>query len=476
MMWPFSRKKPPLLDPVELRDRLLAAAASGSRKLRAECKMYKDQVARQLDVISQMPDNIPRDDGSIDQHVERLIAIAQCLAIECSAPELWNKLSGVSDDNPFVKWNRWFNELPDRMQRLEYEALLDEAQEFIEKAKTLRGSAARLQEAILFGRLGELQFHSGRVSDSIEPFQTAHRLCAERNDVEGQIAYLNNLLEAHCYLDDGQAIAAAEELLDLKRQNGLPTGDVEKRLKLLRIGVPLCRVTCVRDGNEVELDEITDIGEGSYQFQFRRNRLSLHKTTTLTAQGNQFASAGKHSDALEKYHEASEVDPHDPDPVYQSGMCLLELGAFGKGREAFEEVGRLAPGWFRCRSDRWFAEGLESGAISEEEFRLIRALDDGGLPPAQATSLVKQAVERFPEFAPLYLFLGNYSRNERDAIAAYRKGLELVDEPDLESRLLCALAGRISADAPERRQLVERAVSLNGSLVAVATAKLMGLQ
>ena len=232
--------------------------------------MYKDQVARHLDVISRMPDNIPKDDGSIDQHVQRLIAIAQCLAIECSAPELWNKLSGVSDDNPFVQWNRWFNELPDRMQRLEYEALLDEAQAFIEKAKTLRGSAARRQEAILFGRLGELQFHSGRVSDSIEPFQTAHRLCAESNDVEGQIAYLNNLLEAHCYLDDGQAIAAAEELMDLKRQNGLPTGDVEKRLKLLRIGVPLCRVTCVRDGNEVELDEITDIGEGSYQFQFRR--------------------------------------------------------------------------------------------------------------------------------------------------------------------------------------------------------------
>lgn len=50
-MWPFSRKNTPLLDPVELRDRLLAAAASGSqRKLRAECTMYKDQVAKHVDV------------------------------------------------------------------------------------------------------------------------------------------------------------------------------------------------------------------------------------------------------------------------------------------------------------------------------------------------------------------------------------------------------------------------------------------
>lgn len=475
-MWPFRRKKPAPLDPVELRDRLIAAASGSHRKLRAECKMYKDQVAEHLDVISKMPDDIPKDDGSIDQHAQRLITVAQCLANECRAPELWNKLTGVSDDNPFVQWNRWFNELPDRMQRLEYEALIAEAQTFIEKAKTLRGSAARQQEAILLGRLGELLFHAGRAEESVAPFRFALALCAESNDVEGQIAYLNNLLEAHCYLDDGQAVASAKELLDVKRQNGLPVGEVEKRLKLLKKGEPLCRVTCVRDGNELELDEITDIGEGSYQFQFRRNRLSLHKATTLTIKGNELASSGKYSDALERYYEASEVDPHDPDPVYQSGMCLIELGAYSKAKEAFEEVERLAPGWFRCRSDRWLADGLDQGTISNEEFLLIRALDDGGLDAAQATAIAKQAVARFPDFAPLYLFLGNYSGTEEEAISAYRKGLVLVEEPDLESRLLCALAGRLPQDSPERKQLVERAVKLDGSLVALATAKLMGLR
>jgi tetratricopeptide (TPR) repeat protein len=477
-MWPFSRKKPDPLDPVDLRNCLIDAAASGSpKKLRSECQKYKDQVAQHLDFVTRMPDDLPKNDGTVDQHIQRLIAVAQCLANECGAPELWNKLSGVSHDNPFVQWNQWFGELQERMQRLEYDALISEAKTFIEKAKTLRGSAARQQEAILSGRLGELLFHSGRVDESVAAFRSALALCAEGNDVEGQIAYLNNLLEADCYLgDEAQSVATAEELLDVKRQNGLPVGEVEKRLKRLRDGEPLCRVTCVRNGNELELDEITNVGQGSYRFQFRRNRLSLLKATTLTTKGNELASAGNYSDAMEKYHEASEVDPYDPDPVYQSGMCLLELGAYGKAREAFEEVERLAPGWFRCRSDRWLAEGLESGTISDEEFRLLRVLDDGGLPPAQATSLVKQAVERFPEFAPLYLFLGNSSRDERDAIAAYRKGLELVDEPDLESRLLCALAGRLSAEQPERKQLVERAVSLKGSRVARATAKLMGLQ
>jgi len=229
----------------------------------------------------------------------------------------------------------------------------------------------------------------------------------------------------------------------------------------------------------LELDEITEVGEGSYQFQFRRNRLSLQKATTLTEQGNQLASSGQSSDALEKYYEAMEVDPHDPDPVYQSATCLLELGAYGKAREASEEVERLAPGWFRCRTDRWLAEGLENGTISDEEFRVARALEDGGLDVTQATSIAEQAIERFPDFAPLHLLFGDLCRNggdETGAVAAYRRGLALVEEPDLESRLLCALAGTLPSELPERKELVERAIELEGGLVAHATAQLIGLQ
>jgi hypothetical protein len=39
-------------------------------------------------------------------------------------------------------------------------------------------------------------------------------------------------------------------------------------------------------------------------------------------------------------------------------MCLLELGADDQARKTFEEVERLAAGWFRCRSDLWLARSL----------------------------------------------------------------------------------------------------------------------
>jgi tetratricopeptide (TPR) repeat protein len=109
----------------------------------------------------------------------------------------------------------------------------------------------------------------------------------------------------------------------------------------------------------------------------------------------------------------------------------------------------------------------------------LRILEDGGLERSEAAEIVRQAIARFREFAPLYLILGDLHRDRgehAEAEAAYRRGLELVQEPDLESRLLCALAGTLPPDSPERSALVERAVNLDGSLVASATARLMDLR
>jgi tetratricopeptide (TPR) repeat protein len=481
MFWPFKRKPTEPITPTELRERLIAAAASGSkRKLRTLCSQYKEQVGANLDLMRKPPDGMPMDTASLDRYIQCLGAVAQCLALDCGAPELWQALCGTPESNPLQQWDRWYGELQERMQRLEHDQLIAEAREFIERAHTLRGQAALLSEAYLCGRLGELLFHSGRVREAQEPFQAALKICRDISDGEGQRAYLGNLLEVHRYLGNvAEAIRTGEELVALMDQHRVDSKRMKKRLEVMRRGEPLCRVVCAHDGKELELDEITNVGEGRYQFEFQRSRLPLQKVVTLVRQANALASSGNLADALEKYQAATEVDPHDPDPVYQSGACLLEMGVYARGREAFEEVERLAPGWFRSRSDRWLAAALEEGTASEEEFRVLRGLEDGGLPPQQAFPMAQQALEKFPGFAPLYLILGDLygGREESDqAIACYRQGLEIVAEPDLESRLLCALAGLLPKESAERRELVKRAVSLKGSLVAQATAALMNLQ
>jgi tetratricopeptide (TPR) repeat protein len=152
-------------------------------------------------------------------------------------------------------------------------------------------------------------------------------------------------------------------------------------------------------------------------------------------------------------------------------MCLMEMGLYAKAREAYDEVERLAPGWFRCRFDRWLAEKLETGEVSDNEFRLVRLLEDGGLPPEKAKPIALKAVADNAQFAPFHLFLGDIHRSQGDnnsAITCYRNGLERAGEPDLQSRLFCALAGTLPLDSPERPNLVKRAVNLNGSLIAKA--------
>jgi tetratricopeptide (TPR) repeat protein len=415
----------------------------------------------------------------MEEYIQRLGAVAQFLANECGAPELWNKLTGTPDNNPFVKWERWFAELPQRAERLEHAVLIQEVRRLISEAQNLEGIAARQNEAFLYGRLGELLFQSGRVREAIEPFRAAIELCQEMGDFEGEGIHLNNIFESHRYLGEmAETLRTGEQLILHSQQHGRACDDLKKHLDRIAAGEPLCRIVCCRDGQERELNEVSQITEGRYDFQFRRNRLSLQVSKVLTRQGNGLASSGKLADALEKYRAAMEVDAFDPDPVYQSGMCLLELGAYGKAREAFEEVERLAPGWFRCRSDRWLAESLEAGAVSDEEFRLLRTLDDGGLSQQEALPLAKKAAENYSTFAPFQLVLGDLYQHQGDKRRAeihYRKGLESVNEPDLESRLLCVLAGILPKDSNERRELVKRALALKGSLVAQATAVLIGL-
>jgi tetratricopeptide (TPR) repeat protein len=365
------------------------------------------------------------------------------------------------------------------MENLEYAGLIEEARNFIQEASSLQGNAARPTEALLNGRLGELLFHSGKAAEAIEPFRIALQICREIKDVEGQLVYFGNLLEMHRYQGEiADAVRIGEDLVSLMRECGQDTEPIKKLINRIATGEPLCRIVCCRNGKEMELDEISQIIDGKYEFQFRRNRLSLLMTGVLVRQGNQLASSGMHADALEKYQAAMEVDSYDPDPVYQCGVCLLELGAYGKAREAFEEVERLAPAWFWCRSDRWLAEQLEAGNVTDDEFRLLRVLDDGNLSTEEAIPIAEKATKDYPEFAPFSLNLGNlyHNQGEKDkALACYRRGLDLVAEPDLESRLLCAAAGILQKGSKERLELVKRAVTLKGNLVAQATAKLLGL-
>jgi len=477
-LWPFKRSKEQSLSPVEVRDRLIAAARSGSSaRLKAECRKLATAVTKNLDLMTKVPESIRSHPVQTEAYIHYLASVAECLANECAAPELLNKLCGTADSNPLIRLEAWYRDLPGRKERLEYATLISEAQQFIAEMNSLEGSGARHHKALLYGHLGHLLFGCGKVAESIPAFDTAIELCASNQDIEGQLIHSRNLIEAYRYLGKVEdAIRACEVAIEIAERRGSESDSLRRMLRLLASGEPLCRVVVISEGKEFEVDEFNHIGGGTIELHFRRNRLAIPAAEELVRQGNELASEGKLADALEKFQAARELDPYDPDPDYQSGVCLMDLGAFSQAKKHFEEVERLAPGWFRSRFDRWLAGAIEEGLASDDEYRALRLLDDGGLPADRAKPIVLEALQRHPEFAPFRLVLGDLYRKEDkigEALNCYRAGLALAKEPDLESRLLCAAAAVLPNDSSERRQFIERARSIPGSLVAKAMATLI---
>jgi tetratricopeptide (TPR) repeat protein len=480
--WPFRRAiKVEPLAPEELQARLVEAARSGRGTLRRFCRAYRDQIEANVETLRKAPPDFRANPAAVDRFVQSLAAAAQCLASEFQAPGLWNALTGTPADNPILRWQAYLDALPDRLRRLEHDALREELPPLIEETKRFEGTGSRKYEAFFNARLAEVCFHSGRASEAVVANRRALELCREQGEQQGVTAYLTNAVELGRYVGDAAAaIQAMDELhAELSRQGrAAEAAAAAKRLALLSRGEPPCRIVCRSGDQVVELDELKPKVNTHYAFEFVRNRQQVQLAVALTKQGSEKASAGQLADAIELFERASEVDPYDPDPCYQRGVALLDLGAYAAARESFEEVDRLAPGWFRCRTDAWLAGKLESGELPAEVHEILRALEDSGMPPKEVEAAARFAVERHPEFAPFWLILGDRLRDRRkeaDAKHAYRQGLACAQEPDVESRLLTALAGILRADDHEQPVLIRRALGLRGSLVALAAARILNI-
>ena len=430
------------------------ASTQRPRQLRRFCEAYKDQIAVHAKGLNTLPEGVRKNPAKANVFVQSLGAAAECLAQELGDSTLWNVLVGNSDNNPIIRWQGFIDGIAERMQRLEHKQLIAELQPLLTEVTRFEGGTARQYEAILRGRLGELLYHSGNMEEARVPMEEALSICQKIGDREGVCIYLNNLIEIARYQGDrNKAIKNSEELLAELRQQGKMqlVAAAERQLRVLQSGEPACRLACRHNEQLLELDEIPTGFVGKLQFEFVRNRPNLQLATALTNQAMGKASKGDSADAHELFQRASEIDPFDPNPIYQDGMVLMEMGLYAAAKDTFDRVDQLAPGWFRCRSDRWLAGKLEVGELTTDILQLLRVLDDGGLNSAEHFDLAKAATERFPEFAAFWLHLGDSQITQDKAIAenAYREGLKHAEEPDIESRLLCALAGMLpNAAAP----------------------------
>lgn len=478
--WPFKKPfKVEPLDVAELQIQLVQKAHSASPKeFKKFCRAYQSQIESNAHVLKIVPEAVRDDPEQCDYFAQGLIQAAFFLNENLNSPVLLNTFSMKQDENPFEKWNDFREQITERLENHEHAQVVDELRDLIQKIQNYKGDSALQYEALVNGDLGSVLFKSGNAKEAEAPFNRALELCEQIGDSQGVAIYLRNLLEIARYLGDSdKTISCAERLVaELENQQSSDTAEAKSQLELLKSGEPLCRIICRKGGQIVEPANMVPETGVRVSFEYVRNRPSFQLVGLLVQEGNAKAAKGDLADALELYHQANEIDPYDPDPLYQSGMALMELGSYSQALETYQEVEKLAPGWFHCRFDGWLAGHLEAGKIPSEVLEIWRALVDGGGDLAELSEISKMAIDRFPEFAPFWRRYGDLQREQNlsdEAERAYRKGLEFVEDAETESHLLAALAGMMPPEANARKEIIERCLKLEGNLMAQATAQLL---
>lgn len=463
--------------PEALRERLFDAAAAGDPGALLElCQKHAEQIAQHFPAWRKLPEALRSDPKQIQRYGEGLIAVARCFAERLDRPELLAVLQG-GDDNPIDRWQRAIEQADALVKQHQLDEAARILSEQVDAVRTLRGGDAGRMLSLTLAKLAECRFHQGRAAEALAPAREALELCRARGNLADVAACLGTVYELHRYLgQSAEAADAAEQLAAVLDQ----TGPEERARRfhrlaaLARAGEPLNRVVVEVNGQLRELSEVESLRDGTLRFHFARNRRALAPVAALVEHGEVLGSEGKLEAARERFERAAALDPYDPEPRYKLGLTLLYLHRAPEAVEQYQAVEALAPGWYQCRSDLWLARQIAEGKIHEDV--LLGLLRLGSAESAEErVAMARNWLKRQPDFAPVHYELGRALRElgELDeARAAYDRGLECVQEPDLKTRLLVDRALLDPEDSPERTRRLGEAVALDGNRLAAAMATL----
>jgi tetratricopeptide (TPR) repeat protein len=471
----FGSKKP--LSSEKLREVLFDAVAAGNEAALAKaCARHEAAVLEHFPTWTKVPVPFRSEPDALAWYGQGLIGVAKHFAASRGHSELLASLIGAPADNPLTRWQSALEQAAELMGECRYVEAVELLRTALGAGERLQGSGVDSYLPVTLGRLGECLFHAGDAEGAIDPTERALALCEAQRDDEGIVAYLGNLAEIHRYRGDAAAAASCLDRLAAERDRlgqSLKAASHRRHAALIRAGEPRCRVVVQVDGESSEIADVTNLN-GKIQFVFARDRIALGPSLLATKLGEEAAQSDDYPRALELFQKAAAADRFDPWPKYHEGMTLLHLRRYDEAIASYRATEELAPGFYHCRADRWLAERLAAGTIDHAMFSRLRALLDGDLPAARIV-LLGQAALKHQELGVIHLLLGGalvkLGRDE-EAEAAYRRGLAIAEEPDVQTRLLVALAG-FTGDSTERVRLLNEAMDLGGNLVAAAMASVM---
>jgi tetratricopeptide (TPR) repeat protein len=470
----------------EVRQALVAVVERGDQaELQRLCLEHRATIESAFASWKSVPPEWRADQGAVERYVATLLAVAEFFARGLGRPQLLRHLTGrdraADDPSPIDRWHDSLERAQTLLREQKHAEAAALLQAIVDETAGLRGSWVDQYLPVTLGMLGTAHFNAGRVEEAVEPTRRALSICEGTGDVEGIVAYVINLHEIERWRGHAEAAAELADRLGelLAADDPARARRYVERARRLRAGEPLLRVVVVPEGsrNGVELDQLHELPEQTsrMEFAFERNRVTLGAANALCEAGRAAAERGELEDALQLFDRAAEIDPHDPEPHYQAGMCLAELQRFEEARERWFEVEARAPGWYRVTEDLALADAILAGHVDPHVLRIVRELEDGPRPPRAKIAMARTAIEQFGDVARIHYALGkaHLAVGELDeALAAWLRALETASDRGIETRTLTDL-GATAIDPAKGHRWLHRAVDLAGDLVAAAQARVM---
>lgn len=483
-LFDFLRGKQAVDRSARLRDALFSHIETQNWAALGElCATHHDEIVREFSHWKTGPTAIRGDQVAMQRFASSLGTLATFFAQNRAEPRLLQELVGPEDGNPIARTQKKLSEVEAQLDKLEFESAIENLHELLQELQPYQdvsGNFVTTQLSKTWGHIGFCFFQLCQMDRATEPLERALALCQSNNDADGIVTYLWNLLEVHRYA--GQAAAAARyaerlaETLAVQGNAGRAAW-FRKQAAVIRDGEPLVRVVAQFSGQNHELDEITIPSGTRFHLVLYRNRLTLLRARHRCREAEQHFLDGRPRESLQSLVEAARHDPYEPEPHYQMGVLALYSACYDYAIASYERAETLAPGWLHCRRYLWLARQLALGRFEHETFLTLQALDGcrTDRTSAEKVALARDALTKSPDLAWLNLCLGGYLKElgqQSAAEASFRRGLETVEEPDVECCLMLELAMLLDWRSAERATLLADASNLQGNLVAAASARL----
>ncbi len=185
------------------------------------------------------------------------------------------------------------------------------------------------------------------------------------------------------------------------------------------------------DGRTLTLEDIKGVS-GTFRYEVVGAEGVPTEAKALHQRAREAGARGEYQSAIDLLTKASELAPQWPYPIYDRAYTYLLMQNYEAARADYQKTVELAPrGFFTAITALDVLTREQNGEFPPGIYLAYLSLEWQS-DPVKKLAMVRNLVDRYPQFAPGWKELAYLLESDPDRLAAIENGL--AAEPDAETR------------------------------------------